>query len=1436
MVCILCGDCTGYGSSCVSSGRPDRNPGTLCGCGSGDSGCAECGICRTCAGDEGDVFEAALELPEGAASFTDIFIGADNHFDVLPSFDHGQVSVSVQWHEFYYDGLMILFQDLRVKHRQRILAAHERKNYKQKLIRKSIAKLRNGGRSRRQGDKEDRDARRVDEASAARLAEPRNRDRNQVLAAAALGGPASDVEKEAGKLSSLPPAKIALAKDVKITQIACGLHHTLMLSSVGEVYAFGSNSHGQLGQCDLIPRGIPTKVPMTTKISAIAAGSYHSVLLSTNGLVFTFGSYQKGQLARQPQDEQQDEEVSAESIASVELWFAKPGEMANVGPKFGREATWIGASGDQTFVKVDESLINAQSLEKAHLMANSRHLLLVPGADDHPSTFNCLTISRSDGFCRSFSDQDQLSFRGKACNIDSFYNTIWAFDSDKSVMESFASVFSDFKGHNKDSNLPTILSPELALPTVPGCLVSRNQASLNLLSCLDTLNQLPEINLSLMDEDLSKAQGSKSYSKEDFLVANRFDSHGGGWGYSGHSIEAIRFMVDTDILLGGMGLFGGRGEYVGKIKLFDIGPEGGEQESEGELIAESEDISYECAARQKYPILFDEPLPIQAGRWYVAWARVTGPSSDCGSSGQIQVITEEQIQFNFKPSKKSNNGTDVNAGQIPQLLYKIVTSESQQMNRRVDPQEPVCILSPKFGKTVSAECFQPLFSLIEWSWSTFKAGLWDLIEEDGDRACQVAVLNLERFVFVTKACLRLLVTYIHEVYPPRIVSAQNKPIPETPKMAEAMYECRTLLQMILKDPLPALESAVVRGVAQLKICQRLCNAILSDAHKAFVACFHAFYPTGYLKWACLCNLLATMETSTTADDMNSDKLLAAVLDALCSPMVKLRNTFPITYSPEAETRCKNISPSENLSITTSMIQAGDNSLQRFPILTELMNYQSHLDGIRFASWSFREVLDRLLNIVSLPVKQSLKGEQICYSKDLEEKACHVIAAVIAELSTQSLSTENDIQSLGGRILHITPNRFTRTGTSRTWNTGNGSPDAICFTVDRGGIFIVGCAVYGGMGTYNYELDLLDDQSSNEKDPNRQSQRWNALEAAHGSYSSDDCVSDIAELKFDRPVLIKPNVKYALRFRNFGGRTSNGDAGVLSVKGPDGTTFSFSSCSLSFNGTNPTRGQIPQILYFNSPQENDVQSSTKSMAELYSRRTALSMTSTIVKTVTNLLIAARDSVDEKGLEILNSSPIITKMMPHVLASISNLTKSDPHSAVQIIAFIQDLLPSVASLNNSASLQGGRFEKQDGEAMDEQDDELPSPHYAWVESDHPYKSASVNNYKVCFPPTVQWMTIEFDRRCATAQMEDVVQIYIKSSGSHQDTTKTTKTSVTTTMGNRNGPSSPQEIYIPVLRKFHGNSKWPRQAVILPGNEMLISLETASDYVKEDKVSDD
>ena len=58
-----------------------------------------------------------------------------------------------------------------------------------------------------------------------------------------------------------------------------------------------------------------------------------------------------------------------------------------------------------------------------------------------------------------------------------------------------------------------------------------------------------------------------------------------------------------------------------------------------------------------------------------------------------------------------------------------------------------------------------------------------------------------------------------------------------------------------------------------------------------------------------------------------------------------------------------------------------------------------------------------------------------------------------------------------------------------------------------------------------------------------------------------------------------NVKYAVRLRNRGQRTRNGDAGMTRVKCTDGTVFTFSSCSLSSNGTNQSRGQIPIIYYY-----------------------------------------------------------------------------------------------------------------------------------------------------------------------------------------------------------------------------------------------------------------
>jgi E3 ubiquitin-protein ligase MYCBP2 len=38
--------------------------------------------------------------------------------------------------------------------------------------------------------------------------------------------------------------------------------------------------------------------------------------------------------------------------------------------------------------------------------------------------------------------------------------------------------------------------------------------------------------------------------------------------------------------------------------------DGGDQEYDGELMAETDVLTYECAPRQKHPILFDEPIAL----------------------------------------------------------------------------------------------------------------------------------------------------------------------------------------------------------------------------------------------------------------------------------------------------------------------------------------------------------------------------------------------------------------------------------------------------------------------------------------------------------------------------------------------------------------------------------------------------------------------------------------------------------------------------------------------------------------------------------------------------------------------------------------------------------------------------------------------------------
>lgn len=211
------------------------------------------------------------------------------------------------------------------------------------------------------------------------------------------------------------------------------------------------------------------------------------------------------------------------------------------------------------------------------------------------------------------------------------------------------------------------------------------------------------------------------------------------------------------------------------------------------------------------------------------------------------IITEDQVIFYFKSSKKSNNGTDVNAGQIPQLLYKIVSHENQFPPKHIDVTESIHILSKAFSRTVTKECFQSLLSLLQWSWNTFK---WGVIEGQSVKNLYNN-LELERLVYISKASLRLICTYTNEIYPRRI--SKQMPI-ENVNLAECIGDTRTLLKQILLDNVPmAVQIKKINKSKNTNII--MLNDILDECHNTFVSCFHAFYPTAYMKWNCLCDLL-----------------------------------------------------------------------------------------------------------------------------------------------------------------------------------------------------------------------------------------------------------------------------------------------------------------------------------------------------------------------------------------------------------------------------------------------------------------------------------------------------------------------------------------------------------------------------------------------------
>mmetsp|Transcript_26340 Transcript_26340/g.60815 ORF Transcript_26340/g.60815 Transcript_26340/m.60815 type:complete len:447 (+) Transcript_26340:404-1744(+) len=87
---------------------------------------------------------------------------------------------------------------------------------------------------------------------------------------------------------------------IHITDIALGEYHVVALSSNGNVYTWGYNGNGQLGTFDTVSRPLPTRVRKAEAgflyITNIAAGFYHTIMVADRGDMYSCGSNRDGQL------------------------------------------------------------------------------------------------------------------------------------------------------------------------------------------------------------------------------------------------------------------------------------------------------------------------------------------------------------------------------------------------------------------------------------------------------------------------------------------------------------------------------------------------------------------------------------------------------------------------------------------------------------------------------------------------------------------------------------------------------------------------------------------------------------------------------------------------------------------------------------------------------------------------------------------------------------------------------------------------------------------------------------------------------------------------------------------------------------------------------------------------------------------------------------
>ncbi|XP_037009499.2 BTB/POZ domain-containing protein 1 isoform X1 [Artibeus jamaicensis] len=147
---------------------------------------------------------------------------------------------------------------------------------------------------------------------------------------------------------------------------------------------------------------------------------------------------------------------------------------------------------------------------------------------------------------------------------------------------------------------------------------------------------------------------------------NRFQQVESRWGYSGTS-DRIRFTVNRRISIVGFGLYGsihGPMDYQVNIQIIEY---------EKKQTLGQNDTGFSCdGSAGTFRVMFKEPIEILPNVCYTACATLKGPDSHYGTKGLKKVVHETpagKTVFFFFSSPGNNNGTSIEDGQIPEIIF-----------------------------------------------------------------------------------------------------------------------------------------------------------------------------------------------------------------------------------------------------------------------------------------------------------------------------------------------------------------------------------------------------------------------------------------------------------------------------------------------------------------------------------------------------------------------------------------------------------------------------------------------------------------------------------------------------------------------------------------------------------------------------------------------